>query len=342
MGLGHILLTAVNAILPILLMILLGYGLRQKGFLNESFVKLGNKLVFNICLPAMLFVNIYNIKGFSSIKWDVVIYTDLVICLLFLLSFAAALGSTRVPERRGVVMQCVYRSNYAIIGLPLASALGGTEAMAMAAVISAFAIPVFNIFAVISLTIFLKDTDGKRLDIKKILGNIGKNPLIIGVLLGLACLGLRQLQLDLWGNVVFSLSRDLKFLYTTLDNLKAITSPLALIVLGGQFEFSAVKGMFKEIAVGTVCRTVIAPMIGIGLAVILSKFTSLLSCGATEYPALVAMFGSPVAVSSAVMAAGMKNDGQLATQLVVWTSIFSIFTIFITICLMMPFGLLTP
>lgn len=335
-------MTAINAIMPILLMILLGYGLRKLGFLNESFIKLGNKLVFNICLPAMLFINIYDIEGFSAIKWDIVIYTICMICLLFLLSFCAALTSTRVPERRGVVMQCVYRSNFAIIGLPLASALGGAEAMGVAAVISAFSIPAFNIFAVISLSIFLKESGSKKSEIGSILRNIGKNPLIIGVVLGLLCLGLRQLQTELFGEAVFALNRETKFLYTALSNLKDITSPLALIVLGGQFEFSAVKGMLKEIAVGTVCRTILAPIIGIGLAIVLSEHTNMLSCGVNEYPALVAMFGSPVAVSSAVMAAGMKNDGQLATQLVVWTSLFSIFTIFVTICIMMSLGLLTP
>lgn len=342
MKLTHILLTAVNAIAPILLMILLGYGLRKKNFLNDNFIKIGNKLVFNVCLPAMLFVNIYDIERFSSIQWDVVIYTVCVVCVLFLLSFAAALMSTNVPDRKGVVMQCVYRSNFAIIGLPLANALGGEKAMAVAAVISAFSIPLFNIFGVISLTMFMKDSGGKKGDFKLVVVNILKNPLIIGVFLGLAFLGLRQLQLELFGNVVFSLGRDLKFAYTVLDNLKAITSPLALLVLGGQFQFSAVKGMFKEIAVGTAFRTVFAPIIGVGLAVILTKYTGLLSCGLVEYPALVAMFGSPVAVSSAVMAAGMHNDEQLATQLVVWTSIVSIFTIFATICIMMPAGLLNP
>ena len=342
MELGLVLMTAVNAIMPILLMILLGYALRTIGFFNDNFIQLSNKLVFNICLPVMLFVNIYDIAGFSVIQWDLVIYTVLVICLLFFLSFAAAICSTKIPERKGVVMQCVYRSNYAIIGLPLASALGGTEAMAVAAVISAFCIPVFNIFGVISLTVFLEDTEYKKIDIVGILRNIIKNPLIIGVVFGLACLGIRQLQSDLFGNILFSLSRDTKFLYTALNSLKAITSPLALIVLGGQFTFSAVKGMFREIAVGTISRIVIAPLIGIGLAVILSKYTTLLSCGASEYPALIAVFGSPVAVSSAVMAAGMKNDGQLAAQLVVWTSLFSIVTIFLTICIMVSFGLLLP
>jgi predicted permease len=131
----------------------------------------------------------------------------------------------------------------------------------------------------------------------------------------------------------------MKFFYDCLTRLKAIASPFALLVLGGQFSFSAVKGMFKEIAVGTVLRLVIAPVIGIGGAILLTDW-KLLSCGVNEFPALIALFGSPVAVSSAVMAGAMHNDEQLATQLVVWTSICSVITIFLQVCLLMAAGLL--
>ena len=124
------------------------------------------------------------------------------------------------------------------------------------------------------------------------------------------------------------------FLYKVIDNLKTIASPFALLVLGGQFEFSAVRGLFKEIAIGTIWRTLIAPLIGIGGAILLAENTELLSCGVQEYPALVALFGAPVAVSSAVMAGEMKNDEQLATQLVVWSSVCSIGTIFLIVCVL--------
>ena len=160
------------------------------------------------------------------------------------------------------------------------------------------------------------------------------------MLLGLGCLAIREAQLVAFGRVVFALNRETKFLYTTLSNLKSIASPFALIVLGGQFEFSAVKGLLKEIVAGTTARIVIAPIIGIGGAVLPSAYTGLLSCGPAEYPALIAMCGSPVAVSSAVMAGNMGNDELLATQLVVWTSIFSIVTVFLEVCILMAAGLI--
>ena len=339
---GFVIVTAVNAVVPILLLILLGYFLRRIGFLNDDFLSVGNKLVFQVCLPLMLFVNVYNTQDLSSIPWDVILYTNAILLVLFVISFFTAIVATPIPERRGVVMQCFYRSNFAIIGLPLASALGGAEAMSLAALLSAFTIPIFNVFAVISLTVFLKKEDGSKISVKEMALNIAKNPLIIGVLAGIACLVIREIEVAAFGQVVFSLRNDVAFAYKALDNIKAITSPFALIVLGGAFQFSAVGGMFKEIAIGTVCRLVVAPLIGIAGAYFLSAYTDILNCGVNEYPAMIALFGSPVAVSSAVMAGAMNNDKQLATQLVVWTSIFSILTIFLMVCIMMPAGLLTP
>ena len=338
MKLTDILFTAVNAVMPIILVILLGYLLKRSGFFSKDFLKIGNKLVFNICLPCMLFVNVYEIESFASIQWDIVIYCVLMLLVIFVLGLATAVATTRVPERRGVILQCTFRSNFAIIGLSLAGALGGEQAMAVAAIVSAFTVPAFNILAVIALSMFLEGT-GKN-SIRGVLINIAKNPLIISVALGLVCLGIRGGQEAAFGEVVFRLDTQSKFLYKAVDNLASIASPFALLVLGGQFEFSAVRGLLKEIVVSTFWRIVLAPLIGIGCAIFLSASTDLLRCGVNEYPALVAMFGSPVAVSSAIMAGSMKNDEQLATQLVVWTSLLSIVTIFATVCLLMGLGLL--
>lgn len=338
--LGRILITAINAIVPIVLLILLGYVLKKKEFINDNFIKIGNKLMFNICLPCMLFVNVYDIGGISEINWDVVIYSVAVICLLAIIGFAVAIAVTPVPKRKGVLMQCAFRSNFAIIGMPLAEALGGSAGASVTAVVSAFSIPTINILAVIALTVFMEDNGQNKHQVSKVLKGIARNPLIIGVAAGLIALLVRELQVQILGDTVFKLSRDLKFLYTVLSNLKAITSPLAMIVLGGGFVFSAVKGLFKEIAVGTFVRLVLAPVLGLGGAILLSTYTDLLHCGPGEYATLIALFGSPVAVSSAVMAISMKNDEQLATQLVVWTSIGSILTIFLQVCILMAFGYL--
>ncbi|MDE6441451.1 MAG: AEC family transporter [Clostridia bacterium] len=359
-----ILLTSVNAVVPIILLILLGYLLKKYKFLSKEFIKIGNKFVFKVCLPCMLFINIYdNIESFTDIVkiWDVVIYSVIIICVIFGLGLLTAILTTKRKDRRGVILQCSFRSNFAIIGLTLVERLGGDSGIA--GIVSAFSIPVFNILAVIALTVFSdkeeetieqfhEEFDGTEISqgvktveskhsIKNVLLNIVKNPLIIGVALGLLFVGIRDIErVCCGGEVVFRLDTQLKFAYTALEDLKKIASPLALIVLGGQFEFSVVKGMTKEIIVGTVWRTVIAPLMGIGVAVLLSSYTNLFTFGAETYPTLIALFGSPVAVSSAIMAGEMNNDEQLATQLVVWTSICSIATIFIMVFILMASGLL--
>lgn len=337
--LGHIIVTAVNAVFPIVGLILLGYILKRVGFLGEAFIKNGSKLVFNLALPSMLFLNVYEIGSLGDIPWSFVLYCGGVICLLFAIGLVMAVAGTKVPERRGVIWQCAFRSNFAIIGMPLAASLGGAEAEAVAAIVSALAIPMFNIMAVVSLSVFVSGSDAKRPSPSGILKSIVKNPLIIGVALGLACIGIRALQQRVLGDVAFSLRMQGKPLYTVLSNLKSMTTPLALIVLGGQCEFSAVKGMFREIAMGALGRIVLAPALAISGAVLLGKM-GLITCGAGELAALIALCGSPVAVSSAIMATEMKNDSQLATQLVVWTSAGSVLTIFLTVCILMATGLL--
>lgn len=367
-------LTTVNAVVPIILLILLGYLLKRFKFLNQNFIKLGNKFVFRVCLPCMLFINIYDsMKSFADINWTVAIYAVVMIVVIFGLGLLTAILTTKDNKRRGVILQCTFRSNFAIIGLTLVERLGGNTAIA--GIVSAFSIPVFNILAVIALSIFtvkeraensaaegdLNQVDGegvacenvngaavvkkpaKRNSVKTILLNIVKNPLIIGVVVGLVFVGIREIEVAACGvpanEIPFRFDTQLKFLYTAVKDLKAIASPLALIVLGGQFEFSAVKGMTKEIVVATSWRILLAPLLGIGTAILLSSFTPL-HFGAEVYPTLIALFGTPVAVSSAIMAGEMKNDEQLATQLVVWTSIISIVSIFAIVFVLMSCGLI--
>ncbi len=338
MQLSTILFTAINAIAPIVLMIALGYFLRHKGLLSPDFLKVGNRLVFSLCLPTMLFVNVYSIESLAHIRWDIVLYGSAALCIIFLVGIAVAVATTPDLRRRGVIAQCAFRSNFAIIGLPLAAALGGPEAEAVAAIMSSVTVPLINILAVISLSMFLQE--GGKISLRRTLTDIVKNPLIQGVALGMLCLVLRWAQVELFGEVVFALNRQTKFLYTVLTWLKNITTPLALLVLGGQFVFSAVKELKKEIIISTLCRLLLAPAVGIGGAYLMNLW-GIVQCGPSEYPALVALFASPVAVSSAIMATQMKNDEQLATQLVVWTSLFSALSIFVIVCILMALGLIT-
>lgn len=317
---------AINAVLPIIILIVLGYLLKRSGFIDDNFVKRGNKLVFRVGLPALLFYNVYNVSDLGSINWHTVWFSMGAVLLIFFIGLAIAALFIEDKKRKGVVLQCVFRSNYAIIGLPLAEALGGSEGVALVAVLSAFVVPIFNILAVVSLSIFTGE--GGSINIKSILKKIVTNPLIISVVAGLAALFIRSLlPVGADGQPVFLISRDLKFVYKAIENVSKLATPLALIVLGGQFVFSAAGKMLKEIIIGTAWRTVLSPAVGIGLAILLTKL-GVMNFGPAEFTVFVALFGTPVAVSSAVMAGEMGCDEQLAGQFVVWTCICSVFTIF--------------
>ena len=218
-------------------------------------------------------------------------------------------------------MQVSFRSNYALVGIPLAASLFGEEGMIVATLLSAAAIPLFNVLAVISLSIFRDDGEG-HVSVKKILLGIAKNPLILSIGAGLVALGVRASLVRC--GVSFRLSHVTP-VYTVLNQLSAVSTPLALLVLGAQFEFSAIKALRREIIVGTLARTVVAPLIGVGIAYLFfrGRFTG------AHFAAFVALFATPVAVSSLPMAQEMGNDAALAGQYVVWTTILSAFTIFL-------------
>lgn len=329
----EILLFTLNSILPIILIMGVGYGLKQINFFSKDFLKYGNKTVFYLCLPVLLFKNIADINDISEIRMDVVLYTLIVIAVLFVIGYVISM-TTSDPKQKGVLHQCIFRSNFALIGVPLAELMGGSNGVRTAAILSLFTIPVFNILAVFVLSVY---RDGKvKINIKNILVDIIKNPLIEGVLLGLLVALIKTILIR--NDVSLPFSR-VSFINTAISYIARSATPLALLVLGGQFELKKIAGYKKSIIIGLFGRNILAPLLGVGVAGVLT-LTNNVSFGNDVFAALIALFGTPVAVASAIMAEAMDNDGQLASQLVVWTTLVSIITLFITIFTARAFNLL--
>ncbi len=336
---GEIFLFSFNAVMPILLLVFLGYFLRVIHFADDAFFKKANTMVFKIFLPVLLFVNIYEIDSFKSLNFTAVLYCVVAILLIFVCGYLLAHLITKKRSHLGVLTQCSFRSNYAIIGIPLALSLGGEEAVAFASVLSAVAVPMFNCLAVIILSHYVGEHQENAL--KDTLKKTAKNPLIIGVFIGIAVLVIRSLiPLNEAGVPFFSIEGNLPFVYKSLKNLASVASPLALVVLGARFDFGAVGSLKKEIITGTLMRVIMAPLIGLGGAIILSELTDLFSFTAVEYPAFISLFATPTAVSSAVMVGEIGGDEQLAGQLVVWTSVVSMLTIYVIVFAMKSFAII--
>ncbi|MBO5557493.1 AEC family transporter [Ruminococcus sp.] len=326
-------LFAAEAVLPIVLLIVLGYVLKRRGMLNKPFLDVGNKLTFRVLLPVMLFCNVYKIDRLSDVNVAFVLYGIGAVIILFLAAIAVCCAFTKDNAKRGALIQSVFRSNYAIIGIPLAASLFGDKGAAAAGVMSAFCVPTFNILGVITLVIFNGNEEKQKADIKKIFLGVVKNPLIIGTVTGLAVLGIREIFVKT--GISFRLS-DVTVLFKTLENIKSICTPLALIVLGGKFEFSAVSRLRREIIFGTLVRTVAVPVIGLGTALLLKNTMSL---SGEHFATYMGVFATPVAVASAIMAKEMGADDELAGQLVVWTSLVSTVTIFIYVTALRIIGI---
>ena len=312
-------LFAISAVAPIIIMVAIGYLLKKIKLANADIAKALNRLVFRVFLPCMLFLNVYKMDSIGEIDLGYVAFALIVLLVIFALGIPCVMLVTKQGARRGVLLQAVFRSNYALIGIPLAQSLFDEQGLAIATLLSAAAIPMFNILAVISLSVF---GDEQRVNVKKILLGIIKNPLILSVLAGVGALGIRLLFVR--AGISFRLA-DIKPVYTVLGYLSNLATPLALLVLGIQFEFSAVKEMKKEIVFGTLARTVIAPTLAIGVAYVMFRE----QFDGAHFAAFVAMFATPVAVSSVPMAQEMKGDAALAGQLVVWTTLASALSVFI-------------
>ena len=311
------LLFAINVTAPIVIMVVIGYILKRLGMLDGTVAKVLNKLVFRVFLPAMLFLNMYKIESLGDVDFAFVRYTLASTALLFGVAIIAVMLFTRENPKRGALLQSVFRANYALVGIPLATSLFGSEGAIHATVLSAFIIPVFNALAVIGLSIFSSD---RRPSIKKILCGILKNPLIQSIAVGFVALGVRAIFVEC--GIDFRLS-DVEPIYKTLQSLSSVATPLALLVLGAQFELSAIPHLKKHIVFGVCARNFIVPLLGLGFAYLLGIFNG------AHFATFVAVFCTPVAVSSVPMAQEMESDVALAGQLVIWSTLLSTVSIFL-------------
>lgn len=322
---------AVNAVLPIIILLAFGYFLKHVKFLTKDFLEVGNKYIFRIALPVLLFYNIYKIDSFADIQWNHVLFASASIIALFIIGMLVVLFFTPKENQKGVIVQTIFRANFAIIGVPLAEAIGGDAAVVSLSMISAIVIPLMNVLSVISLTMYMDDPDQSK-HIKHTSLKIIKNPLIIAIAIGLVAIGIRSLiPVDTNGDLVFSIKENLRFIYLPIEWLSQTTSPIALIVLGGGFQFDVIKHLSKQIFIGTFFRVLISPLLVLGAAVILDNHLEYFNFDFLVYPAFIALFASPTAISGAVMAKEMGNDYDLANQTVVWTTLFSILSIFLSV-----------
>ena len=312
-------IVSFNVIAPVFFLMVLGYLLvNYTSLADRKLTKQANAIVFKIFLPCMLFYNVYQSDIGAEIhsRIKLCIWAAGGLLILFVLLCLIVPKIVKQENQQGVVIQGIFRSNYVIFGVAVVQNMYGVKSTTTAAILSAILVPMYNFLAVVALSIF---GEKRETDWKKIILDIVKNPLIISSVLG----------------IIFSLLgiRLPTAVDTTVQDLAKLSTPIAFMILGGDLDFSKVKGNLKVASAVLTIKLVILPLIMIPMIVMMGYRDADLLSGLLAYQ-------TPVAVSSYIMAQQAGADGQLAGQLVVFSSVLSIFTLFVTILILRTIGLL--
>lgn len=307
-------LVSVNAIASIFVTMAAGYGAKRLLRLEKEHIARFNALVFHVPLPLMLFYNIYTSDIRGGVSFRCLGLALGVLLVLFLLTWCLVERVEPENSRRGVMIQASFRSNFLLLGMPLIRELCPGADLATVSVMLAIVVPCYNVLAVATLETFSR----RQVDVKKILRGIAKNPLIIasaaGVLLNLSGLRLPG------------------FLEGPISQLGAAASPVALLLLGAQFEFQDVRTHRRNLALCTVLRLLAYPAAALPLA-------ALAGLRGPEFAVLISMFATPTAVASFSMAVQMGGDAELAASAVTVTTLLSAATMFLWIFLFKSLGM---
>ena len=336
-----------STVMPIILLILVVVLARHRGYLDVSAFRELNRFNFRYALFARVFVSIYQIESIHDMPVELAVFAVVSLFVLLLFGIVFSKAATKERFRRGVLIQSAFRSNYAVIGMPVAAAFLQLPVITFFNLVSVIVLSIFSdpeaqqrFYPEDALTEEKSPAGTNRGGAGKMLKGIAANPLIQGVLLGFVALIIRQLlpcRAD--GEILFSLRRDLSWLYSAILSLSRTATPMALIILGGQLELKEIEDYRRELISGVLVRLAAGPLIGFAM-LFLAVRLGLLVITPVETAVFVALFASPQAVSSTVMSTEMGGDGHLAGQIVVWSSILGMFSLFVIVFLLRMRGLL--
>ncbi len=307
---------SINATIPIFLIILLGYILRQKDFLSEEFVKIANKYVFSIALPVMLFYDISKTDVRKDMNIKFFFYCLVVTIVMFFMVWGIAVLAIKDKTMIGAFAQGGARGSAAILGVAFVENICGEMGMTPLMIVAS--VPFFNILSVIILVFNAKDTDNKNYGkIKSSCINIAKNPIIIGILIGVI---VSVIRLDM----PVIVDRSLEYIART-------ATPIALLAVGAGFDTKQAITRLKPALGASFIKLLGLPMIFLPIAYYMGFRDS-------EMVAILVMLAAPTTVSSYVMAKSMDNDDVLASNIIVLTTLLSSFTLTLWIYVLRSLG----
>ena len=315
---GADLIFSANVVVPIFLLIMLGYVLTRVKLWDAHFLKIANEVCFKCLLPVLLFYNVATADIFAVFNLKLILYVCFCACAICGLLFLVVPMFVKEKKRRGVMIQGTFRSNFLLFGVPLGLSIGGDEGAVLAAVVASFYVPVINMLSVISLYAF-SDAENKSLKTAAI--GIVKNPLIIGGVSGLIFSVIRN-------SIGFEMP---VIMDTTLFNIKSAATPLAFLILGGDLKFGNMLRNVKFSFLSVLGKSVLIPAV-------MLPVSAMLGFDPLEMAILTAVFATPNAVSSYAMARNYEADYELAGEIITLGTLLSVVTMFVFITMARSFG----
>jgi hypothetical protein len=315
---------SLNSTVPIFLVMIVGWGIKQLGVIDEHFANVANKYVFKVALPVLLFKDLSQADFYSQFDIRFVGYCAIVTIVMFGGVWILTDIFMKDKTMRGSFIQCSCRSSAAILGMAFIQNMYSDTGMAPLMIVAA--VPLFNIISVVVLTFKANPVDGvsiedmpKKDGIKKACFNIVTNPIIIGIAAGLVA-SLIKLQLP-------------TILSKTVSSIAQTATPIALICIGAGFEGRKAIKKIKPTVIGTFIKLIGLPAIFLPLAVYMGFRNQ-------ELVAILIMLASPTTVTCYIMAKSMNNDEVLASSMVVLATMLSSVTLTAWIFVLRSFGLI--
>lgn len=307
---------SLNATIPIFLVMVIGYVLKNMHMFDEQFVKTLNKFNFKVTLPFLLFRDIAGADFYSVWDTKYVLYCFSVTFVCIAGVWIVASLVYKNSAQLGEFIQASYRSSAAVLGFAFIQNIYGNSGMAPLMIIGT--IPLYNIAAVLILSFTGPNARGlDKASLKSSLIEIATNPIILGIFLGLAVSALR---------IDFPVIVD-----KTINNIATLASPLALIGLGAGFEGKKAVKQLVPTSIAAAIKLVIFPLIFLPLAIHLG-FTN------EKLVAILIMLGSPTTASCYIMAKNMGHEGTLTSSVVVTTTFFSSVTLTLLLFILRSMG----
>ncbi|MBD3290550.1 AEC family transporter [candidate division KSB1 bacterium] len=311
------LIFSLNTVAPVFMIVFVGYFLKKFGRINDNFVAVSSRVVFNVALPCLVFVKLATTDFTRAFKPELIVLAYLGTFFIFIMSWALALFLSKEGRDQGAFIQASVRSNYAIVGFAIIAAMFGDDALSNASILLAFIMPIYNALAVIALTVPLQRE--KQVGVLRTIIEIFKNPLIIAVFVALP-FSIFEIHLSL-------------FIFNSLNYLASLSLPLALLGIGASLNFESIKKDSRLAIIATTIKIIITPLLLVFIAV-------KMGIAGQDLGILFVLFACPTAIATFVMAEAMGANGELTGNIIVMSTLGSVGTISIGIFILKSLGLI--